>query len=240
MKEIVQRENFAIGNEKLLNSLSTMESVRILLISDSHGGRIILREIFQEFGNLTDIFCFCGDGIPDLVDCIEQSHWDKELSSCIPNAMFFVQGNGDSSRAMILTDERCSISVPVEVFFEAAGKKIYMTHGHKFDVYYGTKDLYKNALSLGADIVFYGHTHIANAQVRHHQIKDGEKKAVTLLNPGSCSIPRGGMPHTFAIVTISKNKKDVDYTYYEIQQDENGDYIFAPYTPPEKEISLFW
>ena len=239
MREIIQRENYGLGSKTLLDSLSSMESVKILLVSDSHGSRIILREIFQKFGKSVDLLCFCGDGIPDLVDCIEQGFWDKELGECIPEAMFFVQGNGDNSTAMILTDDRCSLFVPVQVSFNAAGKEVFLTHGHKF-VYYGTKDLYKNAVSIGADIVFYGHTHIANAQIKHHTQSNGEKKPISLLNPGSCSIPRGGMPHTFAIVTLSKAQKEVEYHYYEIQRDETGDFIFIPYAPPEKEVSLIW
>lgn len=239
MHEIVQRENFAIGDKTLLDSLAEKESVSILLISDSHGSRVILREILQKFGSDADILCFCGDGIPDLVELLEQSHWDPELANSIPDVLFFVQGNGDNSTATILSGERTYISVPQQLLFTAAGKKIFMTHGHKYDVYYGTQTLYKTTAELEADAVFYGHTHIANAQ-RKTYTKDGVKKNIVLLNPGSCSIPRGGLPHTFAQVKITKENPKIEYSYYEIQRDENDDFLFRPYSAPSKDINLFW
>ncbi len=39
-------------------------------------------------------------------------------------------------------------------------KKIFITHGHKYNVKSSMLNLYYRALSLGADYVFYGHTHI--------------------------------------------------------------------------------
>lgn len=64
------------------------------------------------------------------------------------------------------------------------GLTIYATHGHIFN-----KD-HLPPVKKG-DILLHGHTHILTA--------DGEGD-ITILNPGSVSIPKGGNPPTYAIL----------------------------------------
>ena len=64
------------------------------------------------------------------------------------------------------------------------GLTIYLTHGH---IYH--RD-HLPPVQKG-DILLHGHTHILTAE------RDGD---ITILNPGSVSIPKGGTPPTFAIL----------------------------------------
>ncbi|WP_026892150.1 phosphodiesterase [Lacrimispora aerotolerans] len=64
------------------------------------------------------------------------------------------------------------------------GLTIYLTHGH---IYH--KD-HLPPVQKG-DILLHGHTHILTAE------REGD---ITILNPGSVSIPKGGNPPTFAIL----------------------------------------
>lgn len=227
MIEIIQQKDFAIGSLDSIKMLAEKDSARILVISDSHGSKNIVQQIISRFGSECDGMCFCGDGNPDLCSIIETNH----KSELLPPVIFFVQGNGDNSTSTILTNQRLPISVPAEVEFTVCGKKIFMTHGHRYNVYMGTNELKKTAQEKEAQIAFYGHTHVANAQI---------KNKILLLNPGSCSLPRGGLPHTFAIVELKKNEEKINYNYFELKWDANGEIEFIPFTPPKGEINLFW
>lgn len=71
--------------------------------------------------------------------------------------------------------------------------KVFMTHGHKFNVHHGLKKLFKHANKEGYNLVLYGHTHyIDQSKVGHIQF----------LNPGSCSRPRNTLPPTYMVVDI--------------------------------------
>ncbi|MDO4632606.1 MAG: phosphodiesterase [Eubacteriales bacterium] len=62
--------------------------------------------------------------------------------------------------------------------------RMYATHGHVFN---------ENHLPplLAGDILIHGHTHLYEAK----KVSD-----ITILNPGSVSLPKGGNPHTYAIL----------------------------------------
>ena len=74
-------------------------------------------------------------------------------------------------------------------FLMADGVSIYATHGHIF---------HENHLPplQSGDVLIHGHTHILEA--KEIQTEDGRR--VKILNPGSVSIPKGGNPHTYAML----------------------------------------
>lgn len=82
------------------------------------------------------------------------------------------------------------------------GKKIFMTHGHKWGVRRGVAKLGKMAMERGYDVVLYGHTHIA-ALTKIHQ--------TFIINPGSARSPRTSLPPTYLIIEI--NKGDMTFTF---------------------------
>jgi len=237
MRVFKQLSNYMISDIESVKALALKDVAKLLVISDSHGSKNIITNIIENFGKDVDALCFCGDGMPDLLGMIEDSMRITYFEDKIPKVIIFVQGNGDNSNYSLLTKERLPIKVPQQLDFVAAGKKILITHGHRYNVYIGTKDLKNEAENINATIAFYGHTHIANAQKKTNS---KTKSKMTILNPGSCSLPRGGLPHTFALVTLTKNVEKIDYNYFELKWDSNGEIAYAPYTPPTGEINLFW
>ena len=233
MLELIQQSNYAICADGAVEKLAEKKNARLLVVSDSHGSRDILMSILRKFGKGTDALCFCGDGMPDLLGAIVSICHNPSFAEFLPPVIFFVRGNGDNSTYTVLANSHLAVRVPIEIEFTVAGKKIFMTHGHRYDVYYGTKDLKSVAREKNASIAFYGHTHISNIQYRNK---------LTVLNPGSCSLPRGGLPHTFALVNIDSDTKSEkpDCDFYELKWDSNGEIAFYPYSPSTDEINLFW
>lgn len=83
---------------------------------------------------------------------------------------------------------------PTELLVEAEGKKIFVTHGHKYAVKYESDydTLYDRARWLGAEVAVFGHTH------QSCEIKHG---GIILLNPGSVRSGR-----SFAVIETENGK----------------------------------
>lgn len=79
---------------------------------------------------------------------------------------------------------------PETEFFLIYNIKVFITHGHLFGVKRETSSLIEKAYTMGADIVMYGHTHIANCSRAGNLI---------IINPGSC----GYTSSSYAEVIIS-------------------------------------
>lgn len=238
MIEIFQQDNFVVGSAEAIKSLSKIETAKILVLSDSHGNPHIIQSIISTFGSSCDAICFCGDGIFDFVEVLEMGFCDKDFGNKIPPVLYFVRGNGDNSTATVFTDQRISFTIPEFQEITIAGKKIFLTHGHRYGVYYGIKELRAEAISRDCDVVLYGHTHVPNAQ-QSQVSKDGRKKTLEILNPGSCSQGRGGMANTFAIIYLNKDDDKIRERYYEISWDRYGESVFAEIPAPHGEIHLF-
>lgn len=232
MIELVQQNDFALGNPEKIKGLAKSSSAKILVVSDSHGKPWIFKSILYNFGKKADALFFCGDGMPDLVSILEESVSDPELAECIPEILYFVHGNGDNSTIQLLADKRIVLQVPREIEAVVSEKKIFMTHGHSYNVYFGTKDLIAAGKERNADLIFYGHTHLSSIQKK----KISEKEMI-VLNPGSCSLPRGGMPNSCALVTIAHGKIKADF--YEIKFDDDGNILFKPFRAPTHEMRFF-
>lgn len=226
-----QQPNLLLAADGGWERLATAEKARLLVVSDSHGSRETIAAILRRFGREADALCFCGDGADDLLALLSDGT-RPELAGSIPPVVAMVQGNGDNSTGTLVTEERIFVHIPVQIEFTAARRRVMMTHGHRYNVYMGTKALRDEAELVGADIAFYGHTHVANAQA--------VKCPPYLLNPGSCARPRGGLPHTFAVVDLSEDKPLPDYRYYEIAWNVDGDIEFRDYEPPTVEFSMLW
>ena len=80
-----------------------------------------------------------------------------------------------------------------EGVLEVEGKKIYLTHGHKYGVHRKLTKLSSHALKNEYDLVLYGHTHIA---------KIDHIGSCILANPGSVKSPRNSIPPSYMIITI--------------------------------------
>lgn len=113
---------------------------KILVISDTHGLVLPLKEIFEKHTDVTAIF-HCGDS--------ELMNFDPILKK-----VHIVRGNCDYDRTL-----------PNELFIKIGQHKIYMTHGHMHDVKVSLDKLNDRAQEMGAEIALYGHSHIAKANM---------------------------------------------------------------------------
>ena len=145
---------------------------KILVFSDSHNSDLNMREVLCRNHNCFDLCVHLGDGCREF-EALGQ------LYSPIP--FVTVNGNGE--------DWGHSQRVR-ETVLDLDGVRIMITHGHMYNVKYGTANLEYRAVEKECDIVLYGHTHI--------QIIE-ELSGHLTLNPGSVSLPKGGNPPTYMV-----------------------------------------
>lgn len=108
--------------------------MKIIVASDSHGNQSLVDELFQK--EVFDCFIFCGDGERDFSD----HYGDARLEIVGGNCDWFSQFEDEMTLAL-------------------KGKRIFITHGHKYFVKSSLAKLVKRAKDVNADFVFYGHTH---------------------------------------------------------------------------------
>ncbi|SKA90033.1 hypothetical protein SAMN05443428_11016 [Caloramator quimbayensis] len=152
--------------------------MRIGVVSDSHGNLYMLDKAIKSMGNL-DYIIHLGDEYRDIIKVNEKYKLPIE----------YVSGNNDFGAERI-----------PEKILSISGKKIFITHGHRYNVYFGLESLYFKALETDAELVLYGHTHVQDIK---------SKGDIILLNPGSVSRPRDTKPGC-AVVEID-NRGDIDF-----------------------------
>ena len=220
MIELSQQTNGIIGSAYDIKALAKKESASLLVVSDSHGRVETFRAIVERFGEKCDALVFCGDGIADFCALLELTKKNKKLAKAFPSVAAFARGNGDYPDFPLGEGE---IKVPLHQILKAAGMSLLVTHGHAEGAYYGLGRMNQTALEHQADVVFYGHTHIAARQ---------EEDCTFFINPGSCSRPRGGQQPSFAIVQIPGNQERAETAFFSIVLTLADGYDFIPYAPP--------
>lgn len=130
--------------------------MRMVVLSDSHNDKEMLKQIIAEHRNDTSLFVFLGDGIDEFEDITQ---FDSKIKSVK------VKGN-------------CDFDTNADTYelLDFAGKKIFATHGDLYGVKDGLNKIKQTAIEKGADICLYGHTHI------QHQEIDG---SLIVINPGA-------------------------------------------------------
>lgn len=146
--------------------------MRILVISDSHGRTSEIEKVIEAHADIKHIF-FLGDCVRDVED----------LRYIYSNRSFhIVEGNCDG-----YTEYKSADTVVLN------SKRIFFTHGHTYSVKLGMERLNEAARAFNADLVLYGHTHIAKTEYA-----DG----VYFVNPGSISSGRSGGA-AYAVIDLS-------------------------------------
>ena len=133
--------------------------MKILVLSDSHSALRFMRS--------------CMDAVkPDAVVHLGDYFDDAQaLAEEYPGTPFYrVPGNCDRYR--------CAPGTPEIRVERVLGVDLYMTHGHRHKVKQFLHLLLRDAKASRADVVLYGHTHVANC----YQDPDG----MWIMNPGSC------------------------------------------------------
>lgn len=141
---------------------------KIVVISDTHRNK-------QALAKLADIM-FESDYVFHLGDCYDDF---MDYAYALKEKAFQVHGN-------------CDWGSDTEIVTEIEGHKILATHGHEYGVKQTRDKLYRRAKELGCDLVFYGHTHVAEIET---------VKGITFINPG-CMTPYSPKK-SFAYVVIN-------------------------------------
>ena len=155
--------------------------MRIIVFSDSHNYDTNMRRVLELNRNRFDLCIHLGDG------CREFELLSEEYP-CVP--FVTVNGNGeDWDRAPRVR----------ETVLDLDGVRIMVTHGHIYNVKYGTSRLEYGAVKKECDIVLYGHTHIPD----NRYIPDIMGRSLYIFNPGSISRPPLGYKPSFGVIEIT-------------------------------------
>ena len=150
--------------------------MKMLVMSDTHGDSHVIEKV-KGFYPEIDIVVHCGDSeLPYSHEALE--------------GLKKVRGNCDREKAF-----------PEEEMFTVHDVKIFVTHGHLFNVKNSILSLSYRAKEVGAQIVCFGHSHILGAE---------KMDDILFLNPGSLLKPRGRKEKSFAVVEINATSFKVD------------------------------
>lgn len=148
--------------------------MRILVFSDSHHNVSRAERVINTIVGV-DAVIHCGDGLTDV----------EELKMTFPSMPFYaVRGNQDL------------IAKESERVIELGGKKIFVSHGHgynvKSEVDFEYITIRERGRELGADAVLFGHTHVP------YNKNWGD---IVVMNPGSIKYEG-----TYGVIEIEDGK----------------------------------
>lgn len=155
--------------------------MRIGIISDTHGSSTAFRKAL-EILERCDVILHAGDVLyHGPRNPSPEGYNPKELAEIINSIhtpILISAGNCDAAIDQMV------ISVPLQSPYSMLcfdGRKLLLTHGHEME----EKALEELAIKWKVDILVTGHTHVK-----------GIKKLPGLfhINPGSCSLPKDGVP----------------------------------------------
>lgn len=148
--------------------------MKILIVSDTHHHNDNYLKVIEKVAPV-DMVIHCGD--------IEGSEFLIAESAGCPVQM--VMGNND-----FFSD------LPREKEFNIGKYKVWLTHGHTYNVSMSNENIKREASERGVDIVMYGHS--------HRPVVDIDDDVIAV-NPGSLTYPRQeGKRPSFIIMDLDK------------------------------------
>lgn len=148
-----------------------------LIFSDSHGKTGHMAVALANNAQRMAAVLHLGDGYSDIAPFIKQ----------YPQADFYqVTGNCDPFDMQS--------AQPPFLLVTLGGKRVLMTHGHRYGARTGTDRLVYLAEEQQADVCLFGHTH---APFR------SEIGGILLFNPGSVSSPRSGPYPSYGVIEFA-------------------------------------
>ena len=156
--------------------------MKVLVFSDSHGNIKNMEKAINMFNNI-DTIIHLGDYVEDI-EKIKKNYKDK----------LFIQVAGNND----FTD------IPNEKLININGYKVFITHGHEYNVYFGIDRLYYRLREIGVNVALYGHSHKPLSFFEDDFL---------ILNPGSISFPRGFSVCSFMVMEFLD---DISYKFYGI------------------------
>ena len=146
--------------------------MKALVVSDTHGKINQVVDFIENYPGGFDVIWHLGDHYKD----------GSKIGAITGLDVYSVKGNCDG---YAIASE--------DVYVEAEGYRILLTHGHLYGVKYSMLRLHLKAMEEKCDMVCFGHTHIATDE------HDGNIK---LFNPGSASLPRAGGYPSVGVVEV--------------------------------------
>ncbi|WP_288868694.1 metallophosphoesterase [uncultured Parvimonas sp.] len=134
---------------------------------------IVLPVAYSLQRNKVDIVLHLGDDVDD----------SRKIEQITGMEVYAVRGNNDINEN----------DTPEDLVLEIRRKKFFLTHGHNYDVDNGIEKIVEKAKELGVDYALFGHTH-----VHLRERIDG----ITILNPGSTTLPRHGDTKGYYIINL--------------------------------------
>jgi putative phosphoesterase len=128
--------------------------MKIAILSDTHGNYALALKILDLLGDFEQII-HLGDTSGDA----------EIIELALERKLVIVSGNCDMSG-----------NYPHLAGLDISGKRILITHGDRFHVKSGLAGLCRKAKMYRADIVLYGHTHIAHIE---------KEEGILFINPGT-------------------------------------------------------
>lgn len=145
--------------------------MRIGVLSDTHGNIRRARAAIAQMGAVSHLL-HAGDFLEDA----------RKLQVMTGIPCTGVLGNCDYQ-----------IDGALETVVELSGQRIFLTHGHRYRVKSGYRELILRAVELGVQIVVFGHTHVAELFW---------EEGILFLNPGSTFQPRDGGRPSYALLEL--------------------------------------
>ncbi len=166
--------------------------MKILIVSDTHGRLDNLKEAIEKVQDF-DHLIHCGD-----VEGQEETVEDLAGVPCT-----IVRGNNDWD-----TD------LPNNRVVDFGPYRLFVTHGHRYGVSYGTEELKEEAKARGCNVAVFGHI--------HKPLTDERDPEVTVINPGSLTFPRQGNRLPSYVVMEITEKGQALYTKNYIGEDRRN------------------
>ncbi len=127
---------------------------KIIILSDTHKNLELLRAVSPRFDEC-DYVVHLGDYVSDMTEYKEK----------LGGKLHMVRGNGDFT-----------LAVPDEKVLEIDGVKLFLTHGHRYNVKATRVNVGFEAYGKSCSAALFGHTHRAEIT---------EFEGIKLINPGS-------------------------------------------------------
>ena len=155
--------------------------MKILVFSDSHGEVAGMDRAVSAHRD-AEYILHAGDGAGDF-RVLRERHSDRAFANVAGNCDFTFFDSADRP--------------PLQCTLDVAGRRIFLTHGHKFYVKSSAQALIEHAEKNDIDIAIFGHTH----NPLNLWLPDVGKRGLRLVNPGTVSGSGTGR-HTYAIIDI--------------------------------------